>query len=404
MSAKELPKDHGAGHLLQLDGLRALAVMAVIVQHTITLPTQLNLGRAGVRLFFVLSGFLITRILLQARARCTDTNDARYSLRAFYGRRFLRIFPLYYLVLAAALFLDLPRIGDYFWSLVSYTSNLQAAASGNFQEQPFGHFWSLAVEEQFYIFWPTLMLFLPARWLLPAIVATIVAGPLSRLVLLACGRGVAYEVMTTSCLDTLGAGALLAYLKDHARVLAAAYRRIGTAALCAGLALLTVIATPALIAQAYMPAKVLLDMVYLLIFAWLVSRAADGFTGSLGRFLECRPLVYFGMISYGVYVYHYFVPVITERIGEGLGVGVSLPRSGPVLCAYVTLVTLGLATVSWFLFEKPLNELKQYLPYQRKRVVVVQVPAAGVRPARAGVAPELAVEAPSADVPAREAA
>jgi peptidoglycan/LPS O-acetylase OafA/YrhL len=353
--------------MLQLDALRAFAVLAVLLQHTITMPAPLNFGRAGVRLFYVLSGFLITRILLQARARSVGKNDAFHALRAFYSRRVLRIFPLYYLVLAAAFMLAVPRFGEYCWSLVTYTSNLQVAATGNFQEQPFGHFWSLAVEEQFYVLWPVLMLFLPRRWLLPTIVATILIGPLSRLLLLHIGRGVAYEVMTTSCLDTLGAGALLAFLREDGNLPPSAMRRIGNWWLGAGIVILALIALPALALRAYTPAKVLLDTAYLSIFAWLVARAADGFSGWIKRLLELKPLVYLGTISYGVYVYHYFVPVVSE--------GLSPSHNGMNLFLYVTLVTIAVATVSWFLFEKPLNDLKRYLPYHRPKRIVVTIRA-----------------------------
>jgi len=246
---------------------------------------------------------------------------------------------------------------------VTYTSNFQAAWAGNFQDQPFGHFWSLAVEEQFYVLWPGLMMILPWRWLVPCMGATILIGPLSRMLLLHYGRGVAYEVMTTSCLDTLAAGSLLAYLSERADLQSKTVRRIGAWSLGAGIVLLALVALPALVWREYTWAKVLLDTAYLLIFAWLVGRAADGFTGPMRRLLEFRPVVYIGSISYGIYVYHYFVPVVSE--------GLSPSGSGVGLLAYVTLVTIAVATVSWFLFEKPLNDLKRFLPYHRTKRLVV---------------------------------
>jgi peptidoglycan/LPS O-acetylase OafA/YrhL len=133
---------------------------------------------------------------------------------------------------------------------------------------------------------------------------------------------------------------------------------------------------------------VLLDTAYLLLFGWLVGRAAEGFRGPVRRLLQCKPLVYVGTISYGIYVYHYFVPGLAEMAG------VALPHSGLLTFAGVTLVTVALATASWFLFEKPLNDLKRHLPYHRPRVIVVTVGAAyapGARRATAG--PSLALRA-----------
>ena len=162
-------------HLPVLDGLRTLAILLVMLFHFFQarpLPaapvirelTKLTaLGQTGVDLFFVLSGFLITGILLDARGK-------QNALKVFYFRRVLRIFPLYYAYLIVA-FLVLPAFHAashvtysnqwWFWF---YCQNIQATFAASFPTTGPGHFWSLAVEEHFYLIWPFIVLRLsPAR-------------------------------------------------------------------------------------------------------------------------------------------------------------------------------------------------------------------------------------------------
>src|SRR5437762_7625759 len=139
----------------QLDGLRALAVTAVIAQHY-----KVLVGGAGygVHLFFVLSGFLITRILLGERENVETLGITRVrAFRQFYVRRMLRIFPLYYFVVIAGIALGVRNAREYAPWLLTYTFNLKMAAQGTVVE-PFVHFWSLAIEEQYYLVWPWLIL------------------------------------------------------------------------------------------------------------------------------------------------------------------------------------------------------------------------------------------------------
>jgi len=162
-----------SGHLPALDGLRALAVF-VVVEHNISLVTggqgailhqlesMLHRGWMGVQLFFVLSGFLITRILL-------ETRDSPHYFSSFYSRRALRIFPLYYATLIF-LFLLLPALGQtpallaedmplsrqiWLWTYLSNWTGPRGFGGGS---APVFHFWSLAVEEQFYLLFPAILM------------------------------------------------------------------------------------------------------------------------------------------------------------------------------------------------------------------------------------------------------
>jgi peptidoglycan/LPS O-acetylase OafA/YrhL len=174
----------------ELDGLRAFAVLAVIVEHAFGIrwaQTRFETwspGNVGVRLFFVLSGFLITGILLSGRRDAEDTGASKRSVwTAFYLRRSLRIFPLAYAAIALACIAGAPTIRQHLGWYVTYTENFLFARQYSF-EPPLSHFWSLAVEEQFYLIWPVVMLLVPETWLLPLILCSIGGAMLSRCLLL----------------------------------------------------------------------------------------------------------------------------------------------------------------------------------------------------------------------------
>ena len=148
-------------HMPQLDGLRALAVLMVVVHHYVEGGWGLA-ANLGVKLFFVLSGFLITSILLRSRSQSGAAGWNRWrAVRNFYARRFLRIFPLYYLVVALAAILDVEPTREYLAWLLTYTLNLKMAAQGWYIDH-FAHFWTLSIEEQFYLIWPWVFYSVPA--------------------------------------------------------------------------------------------------------------------------------------------------------------------------------------------------------------------------------------------------
>jgi peptidoglycan/LPS O-acetylase OafA/YrhL len=360
MERERMRLDAGANsesHMVQLDGLRALAAGAVLVQHSLPLP-GFNVGVAGVKLFFVLSGFLITGILVRERERASALGLPLWRVMGvFYGRRFLRIFPLYYAALLLAVLFQLPDIGRCLpWHLV-YASNYLVAYQGNFNSQLF-HFWSLAVEEQFYLVWPSLVLLVPHRWLARVLIALTAAGPISRLLVLLLTRSyVSALVITPSCLDSLCLGGLLAVLW-HRRESAATWRTFARVCLAVGLVAVVLLRIAPVVWKGYTARLVLEDTALSLLFVWLVGRAAAGFGGP-GRFLlGSRPVVYLGTISYGIYVYQGVVPKLLEALGCTLP---KYPSVGALLL--LPVMTIPVAVVSWHLFEKPLNDLKKYFTY-----------------------------------------
>jgi peptidoglycan/LPS O-acetylase OafA/YrhL len=367
-------------HMVQLDGLRAIAALAVIVHHfkPFTIPNGVDIGAAGVKLFFVLSGFLITGILLRARdAYCAAGTSLRHVFFCFYVRRVLRIFPLYYAVLFTAVLADLPRARDDFPWYGFYLSNYLVAL------HPEGgpgiqHFWTLAVEEQFYLCWPFIILLTPRRWLLSVILVTIAAAPTYRLGMALSTRNLAAATAgVLSCSDTLGIGALLAFLWHSGKPGRAIYFNLRLGAFL-GLGMFSLLFIMTQCNGSWTILTVLKDTAFVLIFPWLVHGAAIGFHGSFGSLLSCRLLVYLGKISYGLYIFHPFVPFITSALALHIGIDLSFPDLPALRCISVILISILLAGCSWLLLERPLIDLKRHFPHGPLRPVSYPVDA--VRP------------------------
>jgi peptidoglycan/LPS O-acetylase OafA/YrhL len=347
----------------QLDGLRAFAVLFTMVTHfTRSQEGLLGLipwGQMGVRLFFVLSGFLITGILLRLR----PAENRREALRVFYCRRFLRIFPLYYATVAVSALVNIRPVRQTLWWHLIYLSNLYAIIRVR-PDSVVTHFWSLAVEEQFYLIWPCLMLFLPRRHLFKAMVAAVCIGPLSRLIGMLMHVN-AVGALPFACLDTLGMGAILAYLWDKQLGNADAARRFDRIALWVGLPSFAMFVTAQAIHLQWLGVLVLSDLALAFAFVWLVSRAASSFSGPVGALLESKPINYVGKISYGIYVLHAFMPVILFYALKWIGI--SWPDSS--LYRFVVLVAMSIAAaaVSWHFFENRINTYKRHFEYPRPR-------------------------------------
>jgi len=350
----------------QLQALRALAVSGPVVMHL--WPTDasspleariVGIGYLGVDLFFVISGFLITGILLRARSAIGSTTTAVTVIGRFYGRRALRIFPVYWLLLLVLAIAGVPPVREEFWWMFLYAWNLRLADIASWPGHV-SHFWSLAVEEQFYLAWPLLVLLLPLRQVPVAIAATCVLGPLYRLFAPSPWHA---TVLLPACVDVLGIGALLAWLHHTTPADSAARRRFTAVALALGLAGTAVhLALYLRDAAAWFTAWPLARTSCALLFAGLVDRAATGFKGTAGRVAEWQPLVFIGMISYGIYLLHPLTATLL-RLHRFTG---SMPTDAPVMFFLLQVsLTIGLAAASWYLLEKPVNSLRRHLPYPR---------------------------------------
>src|SRR5438270_13076185 len=298
----------------QFDGLRALAVLTVMVDHfsadvpNFPLPDWIRLGATGVRLFLVLSGYFITASLRRARDR-TDagTLSAAKTMAAFYWRRLLRIGPAYFVFTAIALLLNLGAIRHY-WPWV-FTGTVNWLIAWNDQwPLAISHLWSICVQEQFYLFWPLLILLLPRKWMLSAIIAAAFAGVAFRVgCVIFSVPIIARWVLPFGSLDSLAAGADLGWVGGRLRA-----ARGGWVVSWLCLSMLTVAA----VLRNSDPTKltsVLVEPLEAGAFGILVARVAAGFTGVVGRFLTNPGLVFAGRISYGLYLYHILVAMVINR-------------------------------------------------------------------------------------------
>jgi peptidoglycan/LPS O-acetylase OafA/YrhL len=353
-------------HMVQLDGLRAIAVLAVLVSHfgnsSCLAVRILPWGAMGVRLFFVLSGFLITGILLQCREYIISGEASGWQLvRKFYARRFLRIFPVYYAVLLTVSLANIRPVRDYFWWHVTYTSNIKYALQGSFAG-PGSHFWSLAVEEQFYLVWPFLILFTPHRWLVPLNAAIVVLAIGFRSLGVWLGyNDLGLQILPIGCLDALGMGSLLAVLTSGGRVWPKVACRFANSSFWCGIVLFVSLALANEHPWGHKMEVALQVSSMAMIFVALVAWGARGTAGLAGNFLSCRLLVYIGKVSYGIYLYHAFIPVVGPRIFTFLG---WLPFYQQFDWAINTAMAILLAAISWHFFEAPINRLKGRLNYR----------------------------------------
>ncbi|MFN5854973.1 MAG: acyltransferase family protein [Pseudanabaenaceae cyanobacterium] len=362
------------GYLPQLDGLRIFAVLLVAYAHW--LPTDyhfnLPLGLSAVEMFFVLSGFLITGILLRCRDSLAQlqSNQANKSqgtkwsvINSFYLRRFLRIFPLYYVILAIIVILNVPSARETLFWTATYLSNFYFYAQGAFS--PFvGHLWSLAVEEQFYLIWPWLMIFLPSRWLKPLLIGSIIIAPVVRCILSLATPDSLQKFIPTlpiTCLDALGSGSLLAYLGINSN----GGKKLQQIGLYIGLSTwLFLMVLDIFIKHPIIKQIEILPMS--LAFTWLIGGASQGFTGWVGKVLENQLIVYLGKISYGLYVIHNITPFFYNGIVKRLSISHELAYNQTIRFIMLSIMTVIIASISWFIYEKPLNDLKKYFPYFKK--------------------------------------
>lgn len=322
-----------------LDGLRGIACLAIVIAHAGGhIGFDIGVLGSGVPLFFVLSGYLITGILLDAKGRPD-------FFRTFYQRRALRIWPVYYAALAVFFILLRPLLMGYdgyvdlsdrqvwFWL---HGANWLACIHGRPLFYPMNHCWSLAVEEQFYLVWPLIVWACSRRALIVVAASLIVAAPLARWWMLAQGYGVAAEWSTPACIDMLAMGALVRLLPSPRAVLAGL-------AVC-GAALLVWL--PAGIASG-----VLSRTAFCGIFAWAVLAAVDARRG----LLVSTPLRWVGLRSYAIYVYHFPVQFFVWLVWTS---------RGPVLVDQVafllltTAATFVLAEASWRYLEAPCLALR----------------------------------------------
>lgn len=343
----------------QLDALRAIAVTMVMYSHFFAAGGSSFWGHIGVRLFFVLSGFLITRLLLEARAAAEF--EAVPALKSFYVRRALRIFPPYFAVLGFVWLVDLEQSrGSLAWHAL-YLSNFWFALRNEWTPWVLAHLWSLSIEEQFYIVWPLIVLLAPRRRLGAICIGVILLSLSYRFYWPITGApSLARDLLPPASMDALAVGALLAVHRTGTAQLPQ-WLRLGWPAFAAAFFVLQwFVPTPADSVQEW-GRWLLLEVLPLAPLVAVVASCSPGLGGYRGMLLGLPPLLALGRVSYGVYLYHPIVLSLAVKSQPWIPVNVSEQGPGRLLVAGTATVIV--ASVSWLLFERPLNSLKRHFPY-----------------------------------------
>ncbi len=376
-------------HVDALDGIRGLAILLVLIFHSSCFCPAASSGRVerlyyqlvsvgwcGVDLFFVLSGFLITGILL-------DSRGGEGYFRNFYARRVLRIFPLFYGCLLVTysvgpFFVDRVYSLDWliqkqvwFWSYMqNWLFAFQSYPSPNYM----GHFWSLGIEEQFYLAWPFIVFILSPKSLRRLCLALFVSSLVLRTVfLLYPGLGkqthaiVRYATLTR--LDGLVVGAMLASWVRMDGLLPVLYKQAWPV-FGVGVGVFGAICVLALIFHSLFLLDVVGFTVLAVLFGGLLTLAITRPPEHpiVGIF-SCRPLRFMGKISYAMYVFHNPVMISLGNYWPSLKGGVfEVPLVRQLSFLFVTgTLTILAGVVSWHLFEKRFLELKKYFVASKRR-------------------------------------
>ena len=370
----ELPQEiRFRGHIAELDGLRALAVILVLLVHFgphASIGSALwkieSIGWIGVDLFFVVSGFLITGILL-------DTREEKLYYKTFYLRRALRIFPLYYVVIFLGLAIQMAwhlesvihNLYETSWFVV-YLGNIRIAFKNHAPPPAFlGPFWSLQIEEQFYLIFPFLVRKLRQKALFWVLVCVfILSGPLRwSLYLLSPHRQFLQYTALPCRMDGLALGALLAL-----RVRMSQWRirpvtvTLGAVGLLSGLSLYLswggyMWSTPRIRTFGYS----IVALAFASVVLW-VLRFRGGWQTS---WLRIAPLQYLGKISYGIYLIQALIYEIIRQISIHCGISFFVEgdwhSTAWTYFGLLTAIIVLSASLSWYFLERPISRLKDRL-------------------------------------------
>lgn len=355
MQLKRAAEGNGDRSIPSLDGLRAFSVLSVILGHIKApaldgLPFLLPFrhGDLGVAMFFVISGFLITHLLLQEQNK-----TGRINLRAFYLRRTLRIFPPFYVYVAIVAMMAVLRVYSVppaaFFLALTYTWNL-GAYSGLWI---FGHLWSLSLEEQFYLFWPSFVRHLGRATNLRSAALLFCFAPLIRVVAFFVLPPYYQERLHTTLFlfpDHFLAGCILALALDSAAY-DGLFRRFARIGYAVPAALYLYVIDPYLYIRyrAFRPlvgyTAEALCIGVILIFVVLQPRSL------IGRLLNVRPVRHLGMISYSLYLW--------QQMFTGPDTGRFVPFPANAIAIFLC------AEASYWLIERPAQALKQKLAHGR---------------------------------------
>ena len=353
----------------QLEGLRGVAILLVILSHFLIVPVFpdllfLQLGFWGVNLFFVLSGFLITEILLQDIYR--DLTP-RQIFKKFYARRTLRIFPIYYLLIIMLCLFNVEDSRDVAVYTLTYTHNI--AEFSGIHSELFCHFWSLCVEEQFYLIWPLLLILVNRKHHLLLISIMIFIGISSRVWYIGAGlpNYPDFIWLTPACFDCLGAGALLAWMKlNRESMLMQVLKKQSLPVICTLVALIVAIqaGSPIDTSKSF---NIVARLLIALVGFFLVGAGAFNMPTYFSKFSNINFFKSIGRISYGLYVYHMMFYVlfnewirtsVKDMIPDGSILAVLKYNTYIPSFIILTSASILLSYLSFVIIEKPILKLK----------------------------------------------
>ncbi len=368
-------------HIKELDGARGIAVIVVMLFHFVHIPfvsenrfdlfviNFLHLGWIGVDLFFVLSGFLITRILIHEKR---EQKFSKYLSR-FYAKRSLRIFPLYYAYLIFIFLIFLPLFLQkldhneqlklveaknaqlWFWL---YVSNIKQVVNGKFFGAGVSHLWSLSIEEQFYLFWPLIVYYFKLANIKRITIGIIILSPLLRIICLQLGMPLlSIYFFTFTRLDALSMGALVAILSIQ-------NVKIDFLKLIRFIVFLSIVSIVIIYYFGIIPesSPVICSIGYSLLaltFGCLILLLQSTYDFKFRSFFNTKYLTFMGKYSYGLYLFHPLVRNVVLRI---LGNPFVILGSQILWTIFFIILSTGLsiilALLSWNLFEKWFLKLK----------------------------------------------
>ncbi len=359
-------------YIKALDTLRLFAVLLVIRDHwgpyfinsvfgaTFFIQKILPAGIFGVIFFFVLSGFLITQILLNAK----KTESSKMAIvKNFAIRRALRIFPAYYLFLLVLFLLNHGDIKQHIIYLLTYTSNFDL-----FNQNKWGylaHTWSLAVEEQFYLVWPFLILFVPDKYLFRVMVIVTSISAVSSVVMMHI-YGVLSEVLPWNCICAFGIGGIYAYALDNP-VIGEKIKKVIVWLLPMGIIFYFLNS----FGVEHSFSRVAFAIIAVNILKYVVEEKYGRFTGAI---LNNTVLNNLGKMSYGIYVYHYVLPggylFLVNKMSDETRMSAQIKSMlmHPAIAEVIQFIVLiGISYLSYQFIEIQFLKYKKYFQNNRSQ-------------------------------------
>jgi len=342
----------------QLYSILAIGILLIIISHWIPGENIINIlpnGVAGVSILFVLSGYVVTKLLLEKRLAADAAHSHKLKIiKNFYLQLSLRILPIYYITLFLLLiFYSTPDVSRsaYFY-FFSFTSNFYFYKIGTWAGI-FSHLWILAAAVQFFLIWPWIILFTAKKYLWHVILGFVISGVIFQIALATTKLG---NLLPFACFDSFALGALLAWTL----VQKMEYKKIFTGvSVCALVALPLIVVKQLNPTLVYLPMRALLSIVVL----WVIFYISYEQNNIVSFILNNKFLAFTGKTGYGLFLYHNFLPPFTWNFLQGIN------RHFPGITSYTGyliffenfIILILLSFLSWIIIEQPFLRLHKII-------------------------------------------